>query len=221
MPPSSEPYSLWYETWSGGGCQKRCDGQRDHLNDTPCTCNPDKRDCNPTLRVSLALHRIPGLGVWRYESHGFYAATELPTTLDLLANASTRGQYLTGYLRLEDRASKTKANGTRRYLVPVLDLEHTIGELAGIPSSRPAELANPQPAAVEAPRAELPAAGHTPATDTDKRAVWETAKTYGISLDTLAEILTEIRGEPADLSTLDTTEVDTLIHEMHAIGVNQ
>lgn len=221
VPPSQEPYSAWYETWSGGGCEKRCDGVRDHLNDQPCSCNPDARACKPTLRVSLALHRIPGLGVWRYESHGFYAATELPATLDLLAAASGRGQYLTGFLRLEERASKTKANGTRRYLVPVLDLEQTIGELAGLPSSQVTELAAstaapalPEPAAaVDAPNAL--------ADEHAKREVWETAQAYGIAVDALADLLTEIRGEPADLSTLLDSEVPTLIGEIRATGANR
>lgn len=219
VPPSHEPYSLWYETWSGGGCQKRCDGIRDHLNDQPCSCNQDERACKPTLRVSLALHRIPGLGVWRYESHGFYAATELPATLDLLAAASGRGQYLTGFLRLEERASKTKANGTRRYLVPVLDLEQTIGELAGIPSSHvAAELANPAPVAVEAPRATLPAAGaltETPnplASDDEKRRLWRSAQLAGMTKDELDELLAQLRGtDAADMTTVTADEVPTLI----------
>lgn len=236
VPPSQEPYSLWYETWSGGGCQRRCDGIRDHLNDTPCACDPDERACKPTLRVSLALHRIPGLGVWRYESHGFYAATELPATLDLLAAASGRGQYLTGFLRLEERASKTKANGTRRYLVPVLDLEQTIGELAGLPSSRPAELATSSaPVAVEATRATLPAAGATTtdtrpttdnrpvadhiATEDDKRRLWRTAQTYDIGVPELAEMLAELRGaDEADPATLTTSEVPDLIAIIEAGG---
>lgn len=228
VPPSQEPYSAWYEQWSGGGCEKRCDGVRDHLNDQPCTCNPENRACKPTLRVSLALHRIPGLGVWRYESHGFYAATELPATLDLLAAAAGRGQYLTGFLRLEERASKTKANGTRRFLVPVLDLEQTIGELAGISLSPPAELANPAPVAVEAETVgALPAAGAssnlveatntesvvTPIADQDtKRLVWRSAQTAGLSKEDLAESLAEIRGtDTADLATITTDEATRLL----------
>ena len=212
VPPSQEPYSLWYESWTGGGCEHRCDGQRDHLNDKPCSCNPDNRACKPTLRVSLALHRIPGLGVWRYESHGFYAATELPATLDLLAGASASGNYLTGFLRLEERATKTKANGTRRFLVPVLDLEQTIGELAGISSP------TPQPAlaapAVHGP-ATSPPAGALPtpsATDEDKRTVWKTAQAAGMTVDDLGAMLSAMRGEDeADLSTLQADEVADLL----------
>jgi hypothetical protein len=213
VPPSHEPYSLWYEAWTGGGCEHRCDGVRDHLNDQPCSCNPDNRTCKPTLRVSLALHRIPGLGVWRYESHGFYAATELPATLDLLAGASARGQYLTGYLRLDDRATKTKANGTRRFLVPALDLEHTIGELAGIsPTSSPSQLAAPAGPGL----ATSPPAGALPtpilATDDEKRALWNAAQAVGMTVDDLVAALSALRGEDeADLGTLRADEVGGLL----------
>lgn len=221
VPPSQEPYSAWYEQWSGGGCEKRCDGIRDHLNDQPCTCNPDDRACKPTLRVSLALHRIPGLGVWRYESHGFYAATELPATLDLLAAASGRGQYLTGFLRLEERASKTKANGTRRFLVPVLDLEQTIGELAGLSSPLTRQLTSPAPTAVEATNgAMLPAVGaplvaETPnplASDEDKRRLWKSAQMAGMTKEELDALLAQVRGtEAADMTTVTADEVLMLI----------
>lgn len=209
VPPSQEPYTLWYESWTGGGCEHRCDGQRDHLNDKPCTCNPDNRACKPTLRVSLALHRIPGLGVWRYESHGFYAATELPATLDLLAGASASGNYLTGFLRLEERVTKTKANGTRRFLVPVLDLEQTIGELAGISSP------TPQPALAapaDSPTPRLPAGAPSIATDDDKRNVWKAAQAAGLTVDDLGALLSQMRGEDeADLSSLQADEVDDLL----------
>jgi hypothetical protein len=213
VPPTHEPYSLWYESWTGGGCEHRCDGTRDHLNDKPCSCNPDKRNCKPTLRVSLALHRIPGLGVWRYESHGYYAATELPATLDLLSNASTHGKYLTGFLRLEERVTKTKANGTRRFLVPVLDLQQTIGELAGIsPTSSPSQLAAPagNELATSSPAGALPTAEL--ASDDAKRVIWNAAQAGGLTVDDLQALLSSLRGEDeAELASLLASEVDGLL----------
>jgi hypothetical protein len=213
VPPSHEPYSLWYESWTGGGCEHRCDGTRDHLNDTPCACNKDNRKCKPTLRVSLALHRIPGLGVWRYESHGFYAATELPATLDLLSNASTHGAYLTGFLRLEERVTKTKANGTRRFLVPVLDLQQTIGELAGIlPTSSPSQLAATagNELATSSPAVALPTP--EPASDDAKRVIWNAAQAGGLTVDDLQALLSSLRGEDeAELASLLASEVDGLL----------
>ena len=229
VPPSHDPYSAWYEQWSGGGCEKRCDGVRDHLNDTPCSCNADARTCKPTLRVSLALHRIPGLGVWRYESHGFYAATELPATLDLLAAAAGRGQYLTGFLRLEERVSKTKAHGTRRYLVPVLDLEQTIGELAGITPSR-LELASASGFSASLGRSDTQvsapttiAAATTVVVDAGresipleladaKRLIWRTAQAAGVNKNDLDAMLGDIRGEDtADMSSVQPNEIDELL----------
>ena len=243
VPPSQEPYSAWYEQWSGGGCERRCDGVRDHLNDLPCSCNPDARTCKPTLRVSLALHRIPGLGVWRYESHGFYAATELPATLDLLAAAAGRGHYLTGFLRLEERASKTKANGTRRYLVPVLDLEQTIGELAGVPSLPRLELATTSGLSLTASLGEPDTIGHsltaiTAATavavgdlaaptdplaiDDAKRLVWRTAQTVGLSKNDLDAMLAELRGaDTADMTTLTPDEAHALMTTIESDATSQ
>src|SRR3990167_10361323 len=32
------PYSSWFEQWSAGGCQRRCDGQTEMLTGKPCLC---------------------------------------------------------------------------------------------------------------------------------------------------------------------------------------
>jgi hypothetical protein len=128
IPPTSEPYSLWYESWSGGGADHRCDGVRDLLNDAPCSCDPENRRCKPTLRVSVMLTKIPGLGVWRYESHGWNAAVEVPTMLDLLALGAKNGAFVPATLRLEQRVSRKKGEGTRRFAVPVIDIQETAGD---------------------------------------------------------------------------------------------
>lgn len=134
VPPNS--VSQWYEHWTGGVCQRRCDGQRDVIADQPCQCSPepDARECKPTTRISLMLAEVPGIGVWRLESHGFYAATELPAVAELLAAA---GGYIGGRLELEERTVKrSKAGGggveTRRWMVPVLHVDAPPAELLAI-----------------------------------------------------------------------------------------
>src|SRR5688572_2796212 len=42
VPP--QPVSQFYELWSGGGCQRRCDGERELLSEKPCLCDPDPED---------------------------------------------------------------------------------------------------------------------------------------------------------------------------------
>jgi hypothetical protein len=65
------------------------------------------------------LRDVPGLGVWRLESHGYYAAVELPAVAEFLAR--TKG-YLPAALVLEERVVKRKGV-TLRYLVPAIEVE--------------------------------------------------------------------------------------------------
>jgi hypothetical protein len=119
VPP--QPVSQWYELWSGGGCQRRCDGTTELLSADPCMCSPEPeaRECKPTTRLNVMLRDVPGLGVWRLESHGYYAAVELPAVAEFLA--STRG-YVPAALVLEERISKRNGQ-TRRYMVPAIEVE--------------------------------------------------------------------------------------------------
>jgi hypothetical protein len=129
LPPRTEPYTLNYELWSGGGIQRRCDGRDAIVGgvESVCLCDPDNRECAPTLRASFLMPDLPGLGVWRLETHGYNAAAELPGSLNLLAElGGTR--IMRGVLRLEQRT--VKADGqTKRFVVPVLDPEGTINDL--------------------------------------------------------------------------------------------
>lgn len=133
VPPGS--VSQWYELWTGGMCSRRCDGQRELISDKPCMCPPDpaERKCKPTTRLSLMLADVPGIGVWRCETHGFYAATELPAVAELLAAA---GGYVAARLELEQRTAKRpKAGGgveTRHWMVPVLHVDAAPAQLLAL-----------------------------------------------------------------------------------------
>ena len=208
VPPGVQA-SLWYEHWSGGGCERRCDGQHDHLNDAPCICEPETRECKPTMRVSLCLHLLPGIGVWRYESHGYYAATELPQTIEFLAEAANRGQYLTGKLRLEERMSKTKKNGTRKFLVPVLDLDYSVGQMAGLsPVETKPAISAPTTAK---PIIEVEAPKPIPASDADKKKIWTAAKKAGMQVEDLDLILSDIRNSTVTIGDIHTGEVEEIL----------
>lgn len=138
LPPQAgvRSYSLSYELWSGGGCQRRCNGadamiaRGDQLVPMACQCDPDDRECKPTLRVPFFLPDLPGLGVWRLDTGGFNAAAELPGMLDLLAQFSAAGKPVRAVLRLEQRTSK-KGGQTRKFAVPVIDLPYSLAELTG------------------------------------------------------------------------------------------
>jgi Recombination directionality factor-like len=147
MLPPGQALSQWYELWSGGGCQRRCDGARQVLVDEPCVCPPDKAEraqlasrgaaCKPTTRVNLILPELPGLGVWRIESHGYYAAMELAGAAEYLSMATSVGHRIPARLRLVKRQVKRPTIGkdgkatvqTRNFAVPTIDLEVRIADL--------------------------------------------------------------------------------------------
>ena len=154
-------YSQWFELWSGGGCQRRCDGETETSTGKPraCLCDPEERECKLTTRVSFMIPDVPGLGVWRLESHGWNAAVELPGTLEVLLLAAAEHKFIPAVLRVEPRTKKVPGEGTRRFIVPVIELPGvTVRQLAS--GEMPLAINAPQP---KGPRPELPAAPATPA----------------------------------------------------------
>lgn len=131
VPPADMSFSQYYELWSGGGCQRRCDGRYNSITDSPCVCDPDKRECSIHTRLSVMLRDLPGLGVWRIDTSGYYAAVELQGAVEVVQLAAGRGQMLPARLRLEQRMVKRVGQGTRRFAVPVLDIEVSPGQLLG------------------------------------------------------------------------------------------
>jgi hypothetical protein len=165
------PYSQFYELWAGGGCHRRCDGETlvggadlGAKASSPCICNADNRECKVTTRVSVMLPRLPGIGVWRLESHGIYAAIELPGTLELLQLAAEGNRFVPVVLRIEHRTDKRPGQPIKRYIVPVIDTpETTVGEML---SSINAPLAINAPAPRPTERPAL-SAGTTPPDETE------------------------------------------------------
>lgn len=128
--PPGEPLSQSWELWSGGGCQRRCNGVAQETGEE-CVCPADIEErmelaktgkaCKATTRLSVMLPRIPDIGVWRVETHGLNAAVELPGTVEILKAALNTGELIPAQLRLDQRTSK-KDGQTRHFVVPVLEL---------------------------------------------------------------------------------------------------
>lgn len=144
VPPRA--VSQYFEQWSGGGCVRRCDGETELLSGGPCLCSvdPADRECKPTTRLRVVLRDVEGLGVWRLESHGYWAAVELPEVAEFLSRA---GGYVPGYLCLEERVVKREGK-TRRFMVPYI-------RVAGITPGQ--LLSGSAPAAQLGGRADAPA----------------------------------------------------------------
>lgn len=133
--PPGDAMSQFFEMWSGGGCQRRCDGVTNLLTMEPCLCPADQDErrtlaadgkaCKPTTRLNVILPLVPDMGVWRLESHGYYAAVELAGTAEFLARATAEGRLLPARLRLDQREAKRPGQPTNRYAVPVIELPQT------------------------------------------------------------------------------------------------
>lgn len=156
------PYSQWFERWNAGGCERRCDGVTESITAKPCMCDPAKRkegaasECKATTRVSFMLPDLPGLGVWRLDTHGWNAAVELPLTLEVLSSAAREHKFIPAVLSIQKRTKK-EGGQTRRFVVPVIELKGaTMKQLAAGEAPSLLALNGPVPAP---PRPGLPSGG--------------------------------------------------------------
>jgi hypothetical protein len=156
VPPRDAVVSQWYEMWNAGGCVRRCDSRREQISSGPCQCphagDPDdaaeveraalKRAgmakqgdaCSLVTRVNVMIPDLPGLGVFRLDTHSFYAASEIGDTAYILEKARDKGVFLPALVRIDQR-QRVSGGQTKRF--PVLTLEITVtlrqitsGELA-------------------------------------------------------------------------------------------
>lgn len=182
--------SQWMETWSGGGCIHRCDGERSTEGDY---CDPEDRahrDAKPTTRLSVMLPELEAIGVWRMESHGWNAAAEIPAVAEL---AQYVGDLVPANLNLVQRRS-VRDGQTSRFVVPVLDLQigtarlkEIVAAKSGAPALEAADSSSRAPA-LESPSTPGPAAAYdqalaavAAAQDLDRLGeVWEIAKGQGL-----------------------------------------
>jgi hypothetical protein len=153
VPPRDAVISQWYELWTAGGCQRRCDSQHEQISNGPCLCPhaEDPSDADEVSRMALeraALHKadpskacglitrinvmipdLPGLGVFRLDTGSFYAAGESGDKADLMEMAREHNVFLPANLRIEWR--KRIAGGkTTNYPVPVLEILSTFRAIA-------------------------------------------------------------------------------------------
>jgi hypothetical protein len=129
VPPSAMAFSQFFELWSAGGCQRRCDGVTESIGEQPCLCDPETRQCEIHTRLSVMLRDLSGLGVWRVDTQGWYAAVELQGAVEVIGLAAGRGQMLPATLRLDQRTIKRPEEGTKRFVVPVLDIDVSPAQL--------------------------------------------------------------------------------------------
>lgn len=148
VPPSDMAFTPpTYELWSKAGCQRRCDGVTEQLTEGPCLCDPEDRECDIKTRLSVMLQDLQGLGLFRVDSTGYYAAVELSGAVQVIAAAAGRGALLPARLRLDQRSVKRTGDGgkpaTFRFSVPVIDIDVTPAQLLAAASNGAGQLADP------------------------------------------------------------------------------
>lgn len=158
VPPGALVLDAWYELWTKGVRERKCDGVTDHLSGAPCQCDPERRACTPHSRLRVILPDVPGGGTWRLNTQGENAADELAGVAETMAVYAERGQVLPAVLRLEQRRTVTH-DGVRQYVVPVLQLTQTVRELTALPAGRIELPPAPPPVAAIGPGAPEPVPG--------------------------------------------------------------
>lgn len=146
LPPDPLGNTPIYELWSGGGCQRRCDGvtcettQQGPDGSEPCEVDclclaEGALACQPKTRLSVILPEVRFAGVWRIDTSSWNAARELPGMVDMIHTLQAQaGGIPRGAVALEQRLYKQKqADGkvkTLKPIVPVLRVMHSPDEIA-------------------------------------------------------------------------------------------
>jgi len=130
-----------YELWSGGGCQRRCDGEKVMMArgggedgsepvEQDCICaSKGELECKLTTRLSVIIPDIRFLGLWRLDTKGINAAKELPGMVANIQALQGQPGFTSAVLRLEQRTVRKEGQKPSQFVVPVLGLDNTPQEL--------------------------------------------------------------------------------------------
>lgn len=167
LPPDPLGGSPIYELWSGGGCQRRCDGVQatvlqqgpDGLepNTVGCMCAAaGEMSCRVITRLNVILPEARFVGVWRLDTKSWNAAQEMPGMVDMIQGLQATGLQH-AVLALKQRRS-TDRGETHKFIVPMLGIPDTVEALVTganrLGALRPAEVERPALAPAEAPAIE-------------------------------------------------------------------
>jgi hypothetical protein len=195
--PPGDPLNQYNEMWSKGGCQRRCDGQIEQITRRPCLCLAEfgedwhllrqdqyRKDkvCAATSRLSVILPDMPDVGVWRAETHSFYAANEWGGTVDMVLSGTEGKGLVPVTLRIEPR-TRVAGGKTKHFPVVVVEVRGITPRQA-LTGPLPTALAlNPSGsqavAALEAGRPDYIAEAEGALTSDDVRDVWRKANAAG------------------------------------------
>ena len=151
LPPYEFGFSQWYESWTGSGCTRRCDGVRESISDSECLCDPGARECKPHTRLSVILVELDSVGLWRLDTQGYYAAAELLGASEMLNTLSSGGRMVPARLVLTSRSVSRPGEPRRDFVVPGIDIDVSMRSLLSVGSSmHELPISSPAPLALEA-----------------------------------------------------------------------
>lgn len=196
--PPGDPLSQYNEMWNKGGCARRCDGQTEQISRRPCLCLAEfgeewhllrqdqyRKDkvCAATSRLNVVLPDMPDMGVWRAETHSFYAANEMAGTVDMVLSGTGGKGLVPVTLRIEPR-TRVAGGQTKHFPVVVVEVRGVTPRQA-LTGPLPTALAldpaggGQAVAAIEAPRPDYLAEAEGALTSDDVRDVWRQARAAG------------------------------------------
>ena len=126
-----DPLNQYNELWTKGGCARRCDGETELLTRQPCLCarqfgedwHQQKKGtvCSATSRLNVMLPDLSGMGMWRAETHSFYAASEWGGMVDMVLAGTGGDGFVPVTLRIEPR-QVVRDGKTKKFPVVVVEL---------------------------------------------------------------------------------------------------
>ncbi|MEV8349014.1 hypothetical protein ACFVTT_15845 [Streptomyces niveus] len=215
--PAGDPLSQSNELWSGGGCARRCDGVTEDLTRRPCLClaehgedwheQPTGTVCKPTSRINVMLADMPDLGVWRYETHSYYAADAMAGGIDTVLQATDGKSPMPLRMWIEQRTivrrGKTKNFPVVMVVPSIPKLRHALsGPLSMAAALDPGTLVD-RPAIEAAPAAmpDYAAEARMCPTVEAAREVWHRANRAGhVARDGSDELSQELRQIADDIA---------------------
>lgn len=198
-----DPLNQYNELWTAGGCQRRCDGDTELLSRQPCICaarfgetwHEQKKGtvCSTTSRLNVMLPDLSGMGMWRAETHSFYAAQEWAGMVDMVLAGTDGKGFIPVTLRIEPR-QVVREGKTKKFPVVVVELrgitprQALAGPVTAATALNPGAADGARPA-IEAPRPDYLADAAAALTVDDVQDVYRAAHAAGHLTDELVAAL--------------------------------
>ncbi len=118
----------WMVHWERGKCLRRCTGAADAINQVtgnPCECNATGRElCQAETKLRVRFPDLPGVGWWRFTSHGKHVAADFPEKAAFLKFLAEGGIYVPANLIL-----RTMILPGKRFPVVHIDIVNSMTEI--------------------------------------------------------------------------------------------